>query len=84
MTNGFFESEKSVCCECGRETLKSFRFCPWCGEATNKDREIENFARHVQSIKEEEIRKKINLTTRRLECLEEELNVMVLEAQLAR
>ena len=76
-------SKVSVCSECGREIREKFRFCPWCGKACNKEMEISNFAEHIETVKSNQRKMQIERAQERLEELKEELNVLVLQAQLA-
>ncbi len=77
-------SKISICGECGREIREKFRFCPWCGKTCNQEKELSNFAEHIENVKREERLKQIEDAQKRLEELKEELNVMVLQAELAR
>lgn len=84
MFEEFSKGNVSVCSECGREIRTLFRFCPWCGSSCNKEREISNFADHIETVRQNERRAQIEKNRLRLEELKEELNVLVLEANLAR
>jgi len=73
----------SVCSGCGRSVDSTFRFCPWCGEKRTFAEGNENLEKESRSMKIENDRlDKIDEMDSKLEKLEEELEVLVLSAEM--
>lgn len=72
-----------VCQGCGRSVDSIFRFCPWCGEKRSFGEGNEEFEKESRSMKIENDRlDKIDEMDSKLEKLEEELEVLVLSAEM--
>ncbi|MBQ5999040.1 MAG: hypothetical protein IJL70_06175 [Treponema sp.] len=73
-----------VCTGCGRNIDKEFVYCPWCGEQrVFHDQEYFDMIYERYSVNHNEQRnKQLNAVKERLEELEQELNVLVLSAEM--
>ena len=80
----FSSLKRSLCSECGRETQTDFIFCPWCGSAVNREKQIENIALHRENMRLQWQEDQIRQDTKILDDLEKELTAYVVCAQLSR
>ncbi len=84
MESIFTNINEGVCQDCGRHIQKDYRFCPWCGEDVNRERRMENFARHQESLRVNRQEEQIRRAEKALEILEKELTALVVCAELSR
>lgn len=80
-----------VCNSCGRTIEKDFLYCPWCGMSMTVNNDSDNDKDFFEPVFEKlaEIQNKnrllrINKIGNSLKELEEDLSLMVLQAELAR
>ena len=73
-----------VCSGCGRNIDRDFVYCPWCGE--KRMGRTQDFFDMVYSrystVRQEQRNRQFNAAKQRLNELEQELNVLVLSAEL--
>ena len=75
---------KSICNGCGRDIEKDFAYCPWCGEKSINqsqkyfDMIYERYSKMHREYRNQQFKKK----KKQLNELEQELDVLVLSAEL--
>lgn len=75
-----------VCGGCGRTIEKGYIFCPWCGRSrvTNEDCEeaIDSAFERIEEMQIEKKCERLDQMTERLDCLEKELNALILSTEM--
>lgn len=77
---------KSICNGCGRDIEKDFAYCPWCGEKSINQRQeyfdmiYERYSKMHKECRNQQFR----AVEKQLNELEQELEVLVLSAELHR
>ena len=77
---------KSICNGCGRDIEKDFAYCPWCGEKSINqsqkyfDMIYERYSKMYREYRNQQFR----AVEKQLNELEQELDVLVLSAELHR
>lgn len=77
-----------VCGGCGRTVEKNYVFCPWCGHSRISDEDGKEASESVQEMNvEEQIEKRVarlDEMEKKLNDLEEELNILILSTEMHR
>lgn len=77
-----------VCGGCGRTVEKNYVFCPWCGHSRISDEDNKEASESVQEMNvEEQIEKRVarlDEMEKKLNDLEEELNILILSTEMHR
>lgn len=74
----------AVCGGCGRSVDSNFRFCPWCGVSRTSSKNEKEAEEELNIDIENKRLEKFDEMESRLEQLEEELEVLVLSAEMAK
>ena len=77
-----------VCGGCGRTVEKNYVFCPWCGHSRISDEDGKEASESVQEMNvEDQIEKRVarlDEMEKKLNDLEEELNILILSTEMHR
>ena len=76
---------ETICCGCGRTIERDFIYCPWCGHLRVKiesKESVDSMANHFEYVRNDSRNQYIQTIEKKLETLEQELNVLVLSAEM--
>lgn len=80
----------SICNSCGRFIDEKFMYCPWCGFSVSEkvsehkieQEKIDRMFDKLEEMQNQSIKKKIIAMEQKLDALEDELTVLVLNAEI--
>lgn len=77
---------KSICNGCGRDIEKDFAYCPWCGEKSinQSQKYFDMIYERYSKMNREYRNQQFRAVEKQLNELEQELDVLVLSAELHR
>lgn len=77
---------KSICNGCGRDIEKDFAYCPWCGEKSinQSQKYFDMISERYSKMHREYRNQQFRAVEKQLNELEQELDVLVLSAELHR